>query len=131
MSTPLIDASRRPDVPFDFDVRTTNTDTYRASLRVRGQLDRSSAPVLAETIAGHLRSRRRFLRLDVRDLTIADQAAAHVLVEAHRRLLAARGTLILTGVGAKLERALGSLAGELFTVPPSAYEAPQLPPSPA
>ncbi len=126
MSSALIDPTTRAgEAASDcFEVRTTAYDRFRAALRVRGGLDAASAPVLAEVIAGHLRARRRFVRLDVLGLRICEPGAARVLLEAHRTLLAARGTLILTGVTRSLHHALeqAGLAQDLFTVPVCAHE---------
>lgn len=132
MATPLVEIEPRSEAR-SFDVRTTHSDTYRASLRASGPLDAASAPLLAEVITGHVRSRRRFIRLDVGALRVADEAGARVLAEMHRRLLAARGTLILTGVLPSFESALSraGIAGELFTLPPAAFEAPRPTPTPA
>jgi len=126
MSSALIDPKTRAGeaASDSFDVHTTAYDRFRAALRVRGGLDAASAPVLAEVIAGHLRARRRFVRLDVLGLQICDPGAARVLLEAHRSLLAERGTLILTGVTRTLHHALeqAGLAQDLFTVPACAHE---------
>ena len=126
MSSALIDPATRAGNAANesFDVVTTAYDRFRADLRVRGGLEAASAPVLAEVIAGHLRARRRFIRLDVLGLRICDPGAAHVLLDAHRNLLAERGTLILTGVTRALHHALeqAGLAQDLFTVPACAHE---------
>lgn len=108
----------------EFDVLTTQSDTARANLRASGTLDSSSAALLAEVIAGHVRVRRRFLRLDVADLVIADLDALDILRQAHHLVLQARGTLILTRVSATLRAtfAQAGLETELFIVPPSAHE---------
>lgn len=108
-----------------FDIRTTDTSAGRANLRARGILDSSSAPVLAEVIAGHVRAGRRFLRLDLADLRIADPDALEIVRRAHHLVLRARGTLILTRVpeGLRATFARAGLDTELFILPPSAYEA--------
>ncbi|WAX56477.1 STAS domain-containing protein [Jatrophihabitans cynanchi] len=126
MSNALIDPTARAggDSAGRFDVVTTTYDRFRAALRVRGGLDATSAPVLAEVIAGHLRAGRRFVRVDVLGARVCDPGAAMMLLEAHRTLLAARGTLILTGVTRALHRALelAGLAQDLFIVPACAHE---------
>ncbi|MEO6884894.1 MAG: STAS domain-containing protein [Jatrophihabitantaceae bacterium] len=83
---------------YHLDIVTVQSDSTRATLRARGTLDSANAPLLAEVLAGHVRSRRRFLRLDVSELSITDTDAVSVIVQAHQALLAVRGTLILTGV---------------------------------
>lgn len=106
------------------DIFTTQSDATRASVRICGTLDSSNAPLLAQVIAGHVRSRRRFLRLDVANLSITDAEALAVVHEAHQALLEVRGTLILTGVTRSVRNALteAGLERELFLVHPMAFE---------
>jgi len=108
----------------EFDVRTIRTDSTRATLEISGRLDARSAPLLAEVIDGHLRAGRRFLRLNVAAMTDLDRAGADVLVACHDRLLGARGTLILTGVGETVEDSLRErdLDDRLFLIAPTAAE---------
>lgn len=108
----------------EFDVLLTHSDRARANLRARGTLDADSAPLLAEIIAGHVRAGRRFIRLDIGCLAFADREALLVVRRAHRLVLDARGTLILTRVteSHRLTFAAGGLERELFIVPLSAHE---------
>lgn len=107
-----------------FDVRTARCDSTRAQLYLSGDLDDDAAVVLAEVIEGHLRAGRRFLRMYVGGLRSLDAAAVCVIARAHDRLLAARGTMILTGVGGPIEAALRSAApgSPLLLLPPTAAE---------
>jgi anti-anti-sigma regulatory factor len=124
MSSSLVEVQQNANEG-EFDVLTSESDTARANLRARGTLDSSSAPLLAEVIAGHVRARRRFLRLDVANLVIADLDALDILRQAHHFVLRARGTLILTRVTDALRTSLAraGLDRELFIVPPSSHEA--------
>ena len=123
MSTALQETGQYAD-NHQLDIITVQSDSTRAILRARGTLDSSNAPLLAEVIAGHVRSRRRFLRLDVSRLSIADADALTVIVEAHQALLAVRGTLILTGVTDPVRSTLAGagLDRHLFLVQPMACE---------
>jgi anti-anti-sigma regulatory factor len=108
----------------EFDVVITESDAVRAYLRARGRLDSSNAPLLVEVIAGHLRARRRFLRLDVAELVIADSAAMAAIKQAHQLALRARGTLILIKVSDALRHSFeqADLDTELFMLPPAAHD---------
>lgn len=96
---------------------TIRQDTSRVLVRVVGEWDVANADVLAALLDEHDRAGRRFVRLDVSAVTFLDCACLEVLVTAHRRLLGARGTLVLTGVPARLSRLLrlARLDGVLLT----------------
>jgi anti-anti-sigma factor len=119
----LADISRH-DADGGFDVETVHCDATRVGIRLRGRLDADSALVLAEVIEGHLRAGRRYFRLHVTGVTIADMAGIEAIGRAHRQLLKARGTLIVSGVTAALTRAFAAagLDAELFVLPPTADE---------
>jgi anti-anti-sigma regulatory factor len=89
-----------------FDVRTSHCDVTRANLHISGDLDTDGAAVLAQVIDGHVRAGRRFLRVNLGGVRTLGDAAMVVIARAHEQLLAARGTLILTGVGDRIEAAL-------------------------
>src|SRR5436309_1813624 len=91
-------------------VVTVGQDSCRARLRVSGELDLASAGVLADALEGQLAAGRRYLRVDLSQLRFCDAAGLAVLERGHQRVLAAHGTLLLTGVGARLARLL-SLTG--------------------
>lgn len=93
-----------------FDVRTSRSDALRANLQVTGHLDADSATLLQHVIDGHLRAGRRYLRVHVGGVTAIDDAALAVIAATHERLLATRGTLILTGVRADIEPVLRAAA---------------------
>jgi anti-anti-sigma regulatory factor len=112
------------DLPTGFDVRTARCDATRANLIISGDLDRDGAAVLEQVIDGHVRAGRRFLRVHVTGVRSLGDAAIVVIARAHEQLLAARGTLVLTGVGERLEATLRAAApgSPLLLLPVSAAE---------
>jgi anti-sigma B factor antagonist len=86
---------------------TLRQDRTRALVRAVGEWDLANAHALAELLEEHEKAGRRFVRLDVSAVSFFDCTCLEVLVAAHRRLLAARGTLVLTGVTPRLTRLLG------------------------
>lgn len=107
-----------------FDVRTARCDATRANLRVSGRLGEGGAAVLAQVIDTHLRAGRRFLRLHLGALEAISDEAVEVIAAVHDRLLAARGTMVLTGVEPALETTLrrATPASPLLILPPTAAE---------
>lgn len=107
-----------------FDIETTRCDQTRAGLAVRGDLDRSAASVLARIIDDHVRAGRRFVQLNLAAVGDVCPASIDVLTRAHERLLANRGTLILTGVAAPLEAMLRAAVPHrpLFVLAPTAAD---------
>jgi anti-anti-sigma factor len=75
-----------------------------ATLVIEGALDLASADHLAETLSEQRQQGRRHIRLDLSDLTFIDATALGVIVATHDELLAAGGTLTLTGVGRPVSR---------------------------
>ena len=69
---------------------------------------REDGAALVCVVEGHLLRGRRFLRLNVSRLRIGDAEGVGAVVEAHRRVLAARGTLILTGVPETMRVVIGA-----------------------
>jgi anti-anti-sigma regulatory factor len=107
-----------------FDVRTSSCDATRANLTVSGDLDDDGAAVLGQVIEGHIRAGRRFLRVHLGGIRALGDQATVVIARAHEQLLAARGTLILTGVEGRIEAALRAAApgSPLLLVPATAAE---------
>ena len=81
-----------------------------ATLYLRGELDCATAERLTATLAEQRSRGCRFLRVDLTGLHFIDCAGLSALVTGHRRALADRGTLVLTGVGPRVARLL-ALAG--------------------
>lgn len=103
-------------------VETMALHEQGATVRVGGELDLGTAAPLWAVLRHHLTAGRRFLRLDVSDLTFVDATALTGLREIHDEALAARGTLVLTGVRALVARVLHmtGLDGVLFLGGPRA-----------
>lgn len=87
-------------------VTTVRQDRTRALVSATGEWDLGNSAQLGAMLEAHERAGRRFVRLDVSGVTFLDCACLDVLVAAHGRLLAARGTLVLTGVPTRLARLL-------------------------
>ena len=102
--------SELPTLSGRFDVRTTRADATRANLQVSGRLDAGSAALLQHVIDGHVRAGRRYLRLHVGGVESISADALAVVAATHERLLALRGTLILTGVHDRIEPVLRAAA---------------------
>lgn len=81
-------------------------DRLRALVKVAGELDRGTAAPLWAVLDGHVSAGRRFLRLDVCDVTFLDATALSGIARVHRELLHRRGTLVITGVGPLVARVL-------------------------
>lgn len=89
-----------------FEVTTVRTDANRAAVQAQGEMDLANADLLTEVLGSHLAAGRRFVRLDLSRLAFVDCAGLRVLVLAHNQFLTQRGTLILTGVGARIAHLL-------------------------
>jgi anti-sigma B factor antagonist len=85
---------------------TVRQDRTHALIRAAGEWDLANAHVLGEQLEKHEQAGHRFVRLDVSAVSFLDCTCLDVLVTAHRRLLAARGTLVITGVTPRLTRLL-------------------------
>jgi anti-anti-sigma factor len=85
---------------------TLRQDQTRALVRAVGEWDLAAADALAEELRAHETAGRRFVRLDVSAVTFLDCACLDVLVGAHARFLAARGTLVLSGMTPRILRLL-------------------------
>jgi anti-anti-sigma factor len=99
-------------------VTVVKREEFRASMRVVGELDLCGAPILQAALAAQLRARRRFLRLDLSELSFIDSCGIRVLQQMHAEALAERGTLIVVGATARTRRVLNlvGLDRELFLV---------------
>ena len=87
-------------------VETVARAPHGATVKVRGELDLGTAPPLWAMLRQHLHAGRRYLRLDVTSLTFVDASALTGLRAIHDEALAARGTLVVTGVRALVARVL-------------------------
>lgn len=109
--------TRVPDEPAPVTLRF---DATRASLSAAGALDSGTAGGLAAAVGEHITARRLYVRLDLSSITSVDETGVSVLAQIHSRLLAERGTLILTGVDSWLEAALAAGDCEFLTIPSAA-----------
>jgi len=91
-------------------VETVRLDQTRAYVKVSGEVDLATAAPLWAVLDGHLGAGRRFLRLDLAGVSFLDGSALTGLTRVHQDALARRGTLVLTGVSARVARVL-RLAG--------------------
>ena len=101
---------------------TLRQEADRVELAVRGCVDGETAPFIALAADGHLRMGRRYLRLDLGAVTAIDEAAVRRIAQLHRRLLAARGTLVLTNVPPSLFERLSEAESGLLMVAPTAAD---------
>ena len=85
---------------------TVRQDRAHVLVRAVGEWDLANAHILSQQLEQHARAGRRFVRLDMSAVSFLDCTCLDVLVTAHRRQLAARGTLVLTGVTPRLMRLL-------------------------
>ena len=91
-------------------VRTVACDDWRAAIELCGEFDMSNAAELRAELDEHLAHGRRVLRVDASAVSFMDSTAIGVLVAATQRCRAEHGSLILTGVPARMQRLL-TIAG--------------------
>jgi anti-anti-sigma factor len=87
-------------------VETVYFDSLRANVKVVGELDLGTAAPLWAVLQGHVTSGRRFLRLDLSQVSFIDATVLSGIVGVHQELLARRGTLVLVGVRVGVARVL-------------------------
>lgn len=99
-------------------------DAMRAGLRIVGELDLASVPILEACLENLLAVGSRYIRADLSGLSFIDCAGLGALLRAHNEFLAARGTLVITGAGPQTRRVMriAALEDVLFV----AADAPQL-----
>ncbi|HKC28685.1 MAG TPA: STAS domain-containing protein [Jatrophihabitans sp.] len=88
------------------EVTVTAADATNATVRVQGEMDLATAELVTAALDSQLTAGRRFVRLDLSALRFLDGTGLDVLVRAHNRFLAERGSLVLTGVGTRVARLL-------------------------
>ncbi len=87
-------------------VETVRFDRVRAHIRAGGDIDLATAAPLWAVLDGHLAAGRRFLRLDLTDVTFLDATGLSGVTRVHHDALARRGTLVLTGVHLRIAKLL-------------------------
>ena len=95
--------------------------SHSTTLVLGGEFDLACAGRLSTALDEQLHDGRRHIRVDAARVRFFDATVLGVLVEAHTRLLARGGTLVLTGVPARVQRLLEitGLDRVLFRAEPS------------
>ncbi|MFE5549388.1 STAS domain-containing protein [Streptomyces sp. NPDC056534] len=90
------------------DLLQTHTLWHRdtVELRLTGELDLATVPLLLQAAATALSTRPRHLNLDLAGLTFCDQTGLRALHRLTRQVHAARVSLRLTGLHSRLHRTL-------------------------
>jgi anti-anti-sigma factor len=104
------------------EIDVIDSSSRLSRLRAVGVLDRHGVEMLEALLIAQQESGMRYVRVDLSGVTEIDSAGLINLLNEHRRFLAARGTLVLTGVGPRLLSVLATaqLDRVLLTVEPFA-----------
>ncbi|MDT4925683.1 MAG: anti-sigma factor antagonist [Pseudonocardiales bacterium] len=88
----------------------------QTAVRVGGELDLVSAPILGACLQNELAAGRRYGRLNLSDVTFIDSIGLSAVLDAHEAFLAQHGMLVLTGLSARVTRIVQvlNLEGELM-----------------
>lgn len=109
----LASPARRSPLPTAHDpqhvVETLLADHASAVVRVRCDLDAAGVAALERLLDEHYAAGRRFLRISVVGVDELSTAFVTLLERTHYRMLARRGTSIVTGAGPGVMRTLGDL----------------------
>ncbi|WFE99069.1 STAS domain-containing protein [Micromonospora sp. WMMD964] len=89
-----------------FSVSHVERDGEGASLRLAGELDLSTAPLLTAAIEELTAAGETRLLLDLTDLTFCDSTGMAVFVRGDNQVAADGGWLRLTGASGRVERVL-------------------------
>ena len=89
--------------PFDVSIETT---AATATLRLSGELDTATAPVLRDHVVRLISEGRTQLVFDCTNLEFIDSTGLGVLIGARARALAANGSVALQGVSSSMRRLL-------------------------
>lgn len=90
----------------ELEITTIVQDAARATLQLHGEMDLTNGDLLTAVLDNQLALGRRFVRLDLSRLEFLDSTGLQLIVHAHNKLLAARGTLVLTGLTPLIVRLL-------------------------
>lgn len=118
-----------PSAPSAHGIHTVLADDLRAVVQVTTEPDARGVAALEATLAEHCARGRRYLRISIAGLHRLDPALITLLERTHYRLLAARGTCIITGAGPAAMRTLRELGLDdvLLVVEAFASERGQVP----
>jgi anti-anti-sigma factor len=101
--------------PFKLD---TDMQGGAVTLRLAGELDVASAPMLRDDVVRLISEGRTTMVFECSDLAFVDSTGLGVLIGARARCLAANGSVSLTGVKPALQRLLAVTGIEsLFLTP--------------
>jgi anti-anti-sigma regulatory factor len=98
-----------PSPPRSLGIRTALADRTRAVVQVSRDLDAEGVAALERLIDEHCTAGRCFLRISVIGVHHLSAAFIALLERTHYRLLASRGTSIITGAGPEVMAALRGL----------------------
>jgi anti-sigma B factor antagonist len=87
-------------------ITVAKRDALRASLRLVGELDLASMPILQACLENQRATGSRYVRADLSGLSFIDCAGLGALLTAHHEFLAARGTLVIIGANAQARRVM-------------------------
>ena len=90
-------------------VRTVLADRTRAVVQVTRELDSAGVAMLERLLDEHYAAGRRFLRISVVGVRGLSASLITLLERTHYRMLARRGTSIITGAGPEVMRSLAEL----------------------
>jgi anti-sigma B factor antagonist len=114
-------------------VAVTGRHELQTAVRVGGDLDLVSAPILAACLQNELAAGRRFGRLNLSDVIFIDSIGLSAVLDAHQAFRAQHGMLALTGLSARVTRLVQvlRLEGQLMIshspeVPASVEDEPPL-----
>ena len=119
MTSTAARAPVHPDADCTLDVVTRHSEPLRASLAATGELDLASRDGLAAVLADQLGHGRRYVRIDLTELSFCDCTGLNTLLAAHQDFIAAHGSLVLTGARPAFVRLLklAALDDVLFVGP--------------
>lgn len=106
-----------PDTGYELTV--VDLDPLRAAICAVGELDLAAREDLADVLRQQEHASRRFVRLDLSQVSFLDCSCLGVLVASHHRFLELHGLLVLSGVDESVARILKitGLDDSLFIVP--------------
>lgn len=97
----------------------TNVDSGTARVRVGGELDINTAPLVADELTHLVSERVTSVVIDVSELTFVDSTGLRAILAGREKLQASGASLVLEGASGVVERVLdmtglrGLLAGEV------------------
>lgn len=103
------DHSADPGHGADHGVHTVLCDRTRATVRIVQDLDSAGVTALERVLDEHYSAGRRFLRISVGGVRRLSAPLIALLERTHYRMLARRGTSIITGARPEVMRELGRL----------------------